>query len=98
MTRDGRPGYLWAIVQEWRDSMPYPPSERQIAKRLGVSPSALGAWKRAESFPTATNLRALAAEIGAPYERLLNAVLIDQGYRTPDKPQAPPPGREVRGA
>lgn len=77
-----RPGALWAVVQEWLDSMPYPPSERQIARRVGVSASALGNWKRGEAFPSPANLRALAAEIGAPYERLLNGVLIDQGYRT----------------
>lgn len=86
MTSEGepaRPGHLWAIVQEWMDSMPYPPSQRRLAYRLDVSPTTVTGWKYGESFPSVANLKALAAEIGVPYERLLDAVLIDQGYRAP---------------
>jgi transcriptional regulator with XRE-family HTH domain len=83
MVRERRPGHLWAIVEEWMDSMSYPPSGRKLAQRIGVSHSALTGWKFGESFPSVANLHALAAEIGVPYERLLDAVLIDQGYRQP---------------
>lgn len=95
MTSDEqRPGHLWALVQEWLDSMPYPPSQRKLASRIGISPSALSNWKYGEGFPDPEHLRALAAEIGVPYERVLDAVLRDRGYRS----DPPNPARGVRGA
>lgn len=80
---DRRPGELWAIIQQWMDAMPYPPSQRQLAKRLGVSSSVLSDWKYGEGFPSPARLERLAAEMRVPYERVLNAVLIDRGYRAP---------------
>lgn len=85
MTDDQRPGHLWAIVQEWLDSMPYPPSQRRLATRLGVSPTTVSDWKYGTGFPAPDRLKALAAEIGVPYERVLDAVLKDRGYREPDR-------------
>lgn len=79
-----RPGHLWALVQEWMDSIPYPPSQRRLATRLDISPSALSDWKYGEGFPAPDALRRLAAEIGVPYERVLDAVLRDRGYRLDD--------------
>lgn len=76
-----QPGYLWALIQEWMDSIPYPPSQRKLAKRLEVSPSAVSDWKYGEGFPDPASLRRLAAELGVPYERVLDAVLRDRGYR-----------------
>jgi transcriptional regulator with XRE-family HTH domain len=76
-----QPGTLWALVQEWMDSIPYPPSQRKLAARLGVSPSAVSDWKYGEGFPDPDSLHRLAAEIGVPYERVLDAVLKDRGYR-----------------
>jgi transcriptional regulator with XRE-family HTH domain len=74
-------GRLWAIVQKWIDSMPYPPSQRKLAARLDVSPSLISDWKYRSGMPSPKHLRALAAEIGVPYERVLDAALIDRGYR-----------------
>lgn len=90
-----RPGHLWALVQAWMDSMPYPPRQRKLAERIKVSPSVLSQWKYGDGFPNPENIKALAAEIGVPYEKMLDAVLKDQGYRATDEP---PPSREVRGA
>lgn len=78
---ENRPGYLWAIIQEWLDSMPYPPSQRKLAARLGVSSSVVTDWKYGTGFPKPSALEALAAEMGVPYERVLDAVLKDRGYR-----------------
>lgn len=84
MNKDERkPGALWALVQAWMDSMPYPPSQRKLAARLEVSASAVTDWKYGDGFPDPSSLRRLAAEIGVPYERVLDAVLIDRGYREP---------------
>jgi transcriptional regulator with XRE-family HTH domain len=88
MTEDDgrRPGYLWAIIQEWMDAMPYPPSQRDLAKRLEISSSVLSDWKYGEGFPSPERLVRLALEIRVPYERVLDAVLIDRGYRAPHGP------------
>lgn len=78
-----KPGYVWALVQEWLDAMPYPPSQRRLASRLQVSPSTITDWKFGESFPDADRIEALANELGLPYERVLDAFLKDHKYRTP---------------
>lgn len=87
------PGALWDLIQMWMDSMPYPPSQRQLAQRLEVSPSALTDWKYGRGFPSPANVRKVAEELGTPYERVLDAVLKDRGYR---ETQAPP--ERKRGA
>lgn len=87
MTNERRPGYLWAIVQEWMDAIPYPPSQRKLAARLAISPSALSDWKYGDGFPEPAALKRLAGELGVPYERVLDAVLRDRGYRE-DPPRA----------
>ena len=86
MTDKRKPGHLWALIQEWMDSMPYPPSQRQLARRLEVSASAVSDWKYGEGFPAPAHLRDLAAELGVPYERVLDAVLRDRGYRVEQPP------------
>lgn len=91
-SEEQRPGILWAIVQEWMDSIPYPPSQRKLASRLGVSASAVSDWKYGRGFPDPEHLKVLAAEIGVPYERVLDAVLRDRGYRID-----PPDGKQERG-
>lgn len=80
-----RPGHLWALVQDWMDAIPYPPSQRKLAARVGVSPSAMSDWKYGDGFPDPESLGRLAVEIGTPYERVLDAVLKDRGYRQPDR-------------
>lgn len=79
---DQRPGLVWALIQDWMDSIPYPPSQRKLAARIGISPSALTDWKYGRGFPGPAEIQRLADEIGAPYERVLDAVLVDRGYRT----------------
>lgn len=80
-------GHLWAVIQEWMDAQPYPPSQRKLATRIGVGHSTITDWKYARTLPAVEDLKALAAEIGVPYERVLNAALIDHGYRdAPAKP------------
>lgn len=82
-------GHLWAVIQEWMDAMPYPPSQGRLADRLGISRSSMTDYKFARSMPSPDFLHALAAEIGAPYERVLDAALKDAGYRA----EEPPSGR-----
>lgn len=76
-------GKLWEIVREHIDGSPYPPSERQVAKRLGISPTALANWRSPRSLPGAENLRSLARLTGVPYAQVLRAALEDAGYLEP---------------
>lgn len=74
-------GQLWDIVQAHIDSAPYPPSERQVAAKLGVSPTALSKWRAPKRLPDVENLRSLARLAGVPYSTVLEAALADTGYR-----------------
>lgn len=77
-----RPGHMWALVQEWLDTFTYrPPSQRELAPRLGVSNSTLGDYKYARHMPPPAFVVRLSREIQVPYEKVLDAVLRDRGYR-----------------
>lgn len=73
-------GKLWELLQSHIDSSPYPPSERQIAARLGVSPTTVGKWRDPKSLPTRENLQAIADLVGVRYSVVLDAALYDTGY------------------
>lgn len=77
------PGHLWAVIQEWIDAQPYRVTQRQLAARIDVGHSTVTEWKYGRSWPSPEHLMALAVEIGVPYEKVLNAALIDHGYREP---------------
>lgn len=74
-------GQLWKIVQAHIDASPYPPSERQVAMKLGISPTALSNWRAPKRLPDVENLRALARLTGVPYSEVLEAALTDTGYK-----------------
>ena len=85
MSTDSEVSHLWAIVQSWIELLPYPPNQSQIARKLGVSRSAVSDWKKGVSSPGAQHLQALAVEMQSvfgpdAYPRLLEAVNQDQGY------------------
>lgn len=76
---------LWRVVQDWLDVLPYPPNQSRLASRLGVTRNALTEWKYGTSKPRPEHLDALANEmapVAGPdvYDRLLEAVNLDQGY------------------
>lgn len=79
-------GEVWALIQQWMDAIPYPPSQARLAGRIGVGKTTLSDWKYRESWPTPEHMEALAAELGVPYERVLHAFLVDHGYRLPSAP------------
>lgn len=85
MSDDKRPtGHLWALVEAWLRTQDYPPSQAKIAKRAGISTSMLTALKYGEVLPrTREPLQGLADAIGVRYERVLDAVLMDQGLLDP---------------
>lgn len=73
-------GKLWEIVQQHIDAQPYGASQRSVAAKLGVSPTALGNWRDPKALPAPANLHALANLTGTPYLRVLDAALEDAGY------------------
>lgn len=84
MNSERTTGHVWALIQAWMDSIPYPPTQNKLAKRLEISASTLSDWKYRESFPAdPERIQALADEIGVPYERVLDAFLKDHRYRMP---------------
>lgn len=70
-------GKLWNLIEEWRDSMEYPPSYRQIAIRMGVSQSAFDTWKAPTEIPKRRNLLAISRVTGVPYRRVVDAAVED---------------------
>lgn len=73
-------GLLWDLLQRHIDAAPYPPSERQVAARLGVSPTTLGNWRELKRLPSRENLEAIADLVGVRYSVVLEAALRDTGY------------------
>jgi transcriptional regulator with XRE-family HTH domain len=73
-------GMLWELIQRHIDNAPYPPSERQVAAKLGVSPTTLGNWRAPRKLPSRENLQAIADLIGVRYSVVLDAALYDTGY------------------
>lgn len=77
--------HVWAVIQEWRDQLPWPPNQAQLAKRLGIKRQSITDWKFGTSHPAPDHLRALADEMTAVagpdvYDRLIDAVNRDRGY------------------
>lgn len=73
-------GKLWELLKSHIDSSPYPPSERQLAARLGVAPTTLANWRDPKNLPTRANLQAIANLVGVRYSVVLDAALYDTGY------------------
>lgn len=77
--------HVWAVIEAWRDLLPYPPNQSKLAKRLGVGRQSVTEWKYGTSLPTPEHLRALADEmspVAGPdvYDQLLAALNRDQGF------------------
>lgn len=73
-------GMLWDLIQQHIDKQPYPPSERQVAAKLGVAPNALKYWREPKKLPSRENLQAIANLVGVRYSVVLDAALRDTGY------------------
>lgn len=80
-------GKFWDLIQQHMDDQRYTPSERKVAKQLGVTPSTLSNWRDVKQLITAEHIQAVAELTGAPYGKVLDALLEDIGYW-------PPPGQQ----
>lgn len=86
-------GRLYDIIQTHMDSQPYGASQRQVASKLGVSPTTLKNWRAPRELIDKRHLVAISDLTGVPYVRVLDALLDDIGYLSRDERPA-----EHRGA
>lgn len=86
-------GRLFDLIQAHIDAQAYPPSDRELAKRIGVSPTTLSNWRSPKKLLDKDHLVAIANVTGNPYHRVLDALLEDIGYATPHDG---PPGKGGR--
>ena len=73
-------GELGRLVEAYRDRTDPRVSDAWIGRKVGVGRSAIGPWLAGQSMPKAPHLRRLATVIGQPYDRVLEAALVDAGY------------------
>lgn len=66
----------------------YGVKEAEFARRIGTAPQTVANWKsRGTTLPSRRLLEGVAAVIGLPYQRVLDAALIDAGYQSSDDAQ-----------
>lgn len=79
-------GRLFDLIQAHIDAQQYKPSERDVARKLGVSPTTLANWRDPKKLIDKEHLLAIANLTGTPYMRVLDALLEDIGYSDPHAP------------
>lgn len=89
--------HTWGLIQDWLDAQPWHISQAQLAKKIGVSTSLVTDWKYGRSVPNPENLRELAAVIEVSPERLIDAMLKDEGYRAPAENDQVPRAKRSAG-
>lgn len=92
---------LWRYIEAWRARQPFSVSQAELARKVGVRPTALSQWKTGKTRPTPDNLRRLSTVTGVSYEILLDALLIDMGYRQEQRhgtPQEGTPNTQAAGS
>lgn len=73
-------GRFYDLIQQHMDEQPYPVSERQVARALGVTASTLTNWRSPRQLPERRHIEAVAELVGVTYARALDAVMDDIGY------------------
>lgn len=91
-------GKLYDLIQEHIDSQQYPPSERQVAKEIGVSQTTLKNWRTPVKLIDKEHLLSIARVTRTPYHTVLDALLEDIGYRDAKPAPQPPPKRRGMSA
>lgn len=86
---------LGRLITAHQDGQQYRPSLAQIAAATGVSRQLMSKWVAGTAgLPLPANLASLARALGVPYQRVLDAALVDAGYY-PRQPATE--GREGHG-
>lgn len=72
---------LMRLIQAHQDR--YGVTRAEVARRIGTKPQTVQNWiNRPTTLPAAEHLRGVAEVIGLPYLLVLDAALMDSGYRT----------------
>lgn len=77
-------GKFYDLIQAHIDGQPYRVTERQVAKRLGVSQTTLSNWRTPKKLIDKSHMVAVSELTGVRYGRVLDALLEDIGYLTED--------------
>lgn len=80
MSTEEDTSHVWSLIQVWLDAQPFNVSQRQLAKKIGVSPTMLTYWKTSKGSPNPDDLNTLAEVTQIPKSALIRAMLLDQGY------------------
>ncbi|WP_166133540.1 helix-turn-helix domain-containing protein [Nocardioides ochotonae] len=75
-------GKLYDLIQAHIDAQPYTVSERQVARKLGVTQTTLGNWRAPKRLIAKEHLVAISRLTGVRYSGVLDALLDDIGYLT----------------
>lgn len=75
-------GKFYELIQQHIDAQPYPVTERQVARRLGVSQTTLHNWRTPKKLIEKDHLIAVSELTGVRYGRVLDALLEDIDYLT----------------
>lgn len=76
-------GRLYDLIQEHLDSQRYPPSERQLAKEIGVTQTTLSNWREPKGMIAKEHLESIARVTRNPYRVVRDAWLEDIGMLHP---------------
>lgn len=72
-------------------------SQRELARRLGLSPSLISQLENGVSKPSVATLYAIVAELGVSLDHLIRGEAAAPARDVPSEPQIPPPDAVVRG-
>lgn len=87
-------GQLWNLYEEYLERQDWTPSQRQVALKIEMSPTAFGNWRASlTDLPQAENLVRFADLIRIPYATVLDAALHDAGYLP--RPDVTPQARQA---
>lgn len=80
---------IWLRIEEWRAGLKpgHAPNQTQLAKRIGVSDSALSDWKYGIVLPNYVHLLALHEETGIPLAELVD--LLARSAKEREMPEGP---------
>lgn len=74
-------GRLFDLIEEYRARYaPHEPTYSKVAQQVGVSRQTLLNWREPTRLIDKAHIVALADVTGAPYSRVLDALLEDIGY------------------
>ena len=77
-------GKLYDLIQAHIDAQPYGVSERQVARKIGVTQTTLNNWRNPKKLIAKEHLIAISRVTGVRYSQVLDALLDDIDYLTED--------------